>query len=144
MKYRYKTVLLIVVWIIAIIFTAYILYIYVLNSENYNPFTDKHQRTALAFPLLIALYLSILTDGYMKKSVTIEDKYFHFNNFKLFQKRTPINSLNIRYEDIYSIEAKTLPIIGVVKITIRANHYPKKIVLSCFMQRHLELFETFY
>lgn len=145
MKCRYKTILLIAVWITAIAVIAFLLYLYVLHDDNGNPFAGRdHNRTTLALPLLLAFYLSIVTDGYLKKAVIIEDEYFHFSNFKLLQKRTPVNSVNIRYEDICSIEAKVLPIIGITKIIIKANHYPKKIVLSCLMQRHTELFETFY
>ena len=145
MKCRYKTVLLIAAWAIAIVVITFLLYSHILYDDNGNPFDNRNEsRTTICFLAFTTLFLAILTDGYLKKSVRIYDEYFHFTNFKLMQKRTPVNSVNIRYEDICSIEAKALPIIGISKITIKANHYPKRIVLSCLMQRHTELFETFY
>ena len=66
-----------------------------------------------------------------RKYITLFDEHVHFNSFrfkKLKLKRS--SEFAVRYEDIYSIEAVRIPLIGLWAVKIGAKNLPEKIRLS--------------
>lgn len=78
---------------------------------------------------------------YSNKYVNFLDDYIHFNSFRFKMKVNPM-SLKVKYEDVYSIKPRKLPIVGVWAIKINAKNLPHEITISFCFKKHKELFEN--
>ena len=69
---------------------------------------------------------------YKNRYVETFDDYMRLNSFRFKGRRYP-RSLNVKYEDVWYIEARRLPLIGVWAIRINAKFLPHKVTISyCF------------
>lgn len=82
--------------------------------------------------LFLVVFAFIELKEYKNKYVETFDEYMCLNSFRFRGHRSPF-SPNVRYEDIWYIEARRLPIIGVWGIRINAKFLPHKVTISyCF------------
>ena len=69
---------------------------------------------------------------YKNRYVETFDDHMYLNLFRFKGCRHP-RSLNVKYEDMWYIEARCLPLIGVWGIRINAKYLPHKVTISyCF------------
>ncbi len=135
MKHKYN-----VFFYFAQIFAVFIIFLAVFLimwyfDKNTDKLTDRIADVA-AFTLGLGIYFSF---EYFRKHVEIFDDYVRFNSFRLIKSIDTV-SINIKYEDIQSIEARYLPIIGVWGIRIHSRNSPKHIDLSFAFGKHKEMY----
>ena len=129
MKYKYRLSLYFVQFIVAGLSSAAILSVIGLLA---NVSVEKLTGGILRIPSLIVIFSFINLSEYKNKYVETFDEYMCLNSFRFRGHRRPF-SPNVRYEDIWYIEARRLPIIGVWGIRINAKFLPHKVTISyCF------------
>ena len=77
-------------------------------------------------------FVSVCVVEESRKYVELFDTYIRFNSFRFKKIRLNKNSSEfaVRYEDIYSVEAVRVPLIGLWAVKIGAKNLPEKIRLS--------------
>lgn len=91
--------------------------------------------------VLIYFYTIALDYKYRApRSVEFFDKYMHLTSIHIKEKKNWC-SFSICYEDIYSIESKKLPILGIWNIVLKANNFYKINLSFCFC-KHTDMFIT--
>ncbi len=129
MKYKYRLSLYFVQFIVAGLSSAAILSVIGLLA---NVSVEKLNGGIFRIPFLIVIFSFINLSEYKNKYVETFDEYMCLNSFRFRGHRSPF-SPNVRYEDIWYIEARRLPIIGVWGIRINAKFLPHKVTISyCF------------
>lgn len=90
--------------------------------------------------LIIVVFFVLLSPyigEYLNRFVEFKDEYVVFNSFRIDKK---VRSYNVRYEDILSLEAVKIPLLGIYKIKIKAKNIPYTIPVTWCMKKHNELF----
>ncbi len=131
MKFKYSAFSVWAKWlsvfILGIILSLCILYLWCGSIEINKGFKEGLIKSFGACMALSAVY--IVEES--RKYITLFDEHIHFNSFrfkKLKLKRS--SEFAVRYEDIYSIEAVRIPLIGLWAVKIGAKNLPEKIRLS--------------
>lgn len=88
---------------------------------------------------LYITFLFIYGSEYINRYVELFDEHVRFNCFRFKGERKPV-SLDIRYENIFSLEAIKYPIIGIVGVKVKCKNYPKDIKVSPLFHRHKEMY----
>ena len=136
MKHQYRKSLTYIQWISTALLFALALFICWLLGIN--------EKTLLktgvgCFGLLIVQYVRFSREM-LNRYVELYDDHILFNSFRFRDvKMKPAVSLNVNFEDIWSIEAKTLPIIGIWAISVEGSNLPHKVTLSFCFEKHKEL-----
>ena len=89
---------------------------------------------------LVVIFSFISLSEYKNKYVETFEEYMHLNSFRFKGRRSPF-SLKVQYEDIWYIEARRLPLIGVWGIRINAKYLPHKTTISFCFKNHRQLCE---
>lgn len=136
MKYEYSKLAFVCMWT----FSCLIVLI-VQMSIGFFIGADQKVKNEVLFGIIgIFLTLAIVySKEYLTRSVILLDEYVRFNSFRFKMKHNPI-SINIKYEDFWSIESRKLPIIGMWAIIINAKNLPHKITVSFCFCKHKELY----
>ncbi len=136
MKYKYRLSLYFVQFIVAGLSSAAILSVIgLLANESVEKLTGGFFR----IPFLIVIFSFINLSEYKNKYVETFEEYMCLNSFRFRGHRRPF-SPNVRYEDIWYIEARRLPIIGVWGIRINAKYLPHKTTISFCFKNHKKLY----
>ncbi len=140
MKYYYKKsavflqfLILALIYIIMIFFSYYILNV---NERVLKRFIFGG---AGIFVAMMSMYFGEFTNRY----VEFLETSIHFNSFRFkdIKMRHAIN-FNVKYEDVFSIETRKIPLIGVWAIYINAKNLPHKITISFCFRNYAELFDN--
>lgn len=76
----------------------------------------------------------------LNKYVELLDDSIRFNAFRFKDiKMKNAVSFNVNYEDIWSVESKRLPIVGIWAISVNAKNLPHKMTISFCFAKHKEL-----
>ena len=84
-------------------------------------------------------FISTYYNEYKNRYVSFFDEYVHFNSFRFRKKVQPV-SLNLKYEDIWSVTARRLPLIGFWAVRINGKNLPHTITLSFCFCKHKEMY----
>ena len=131
MKFKYSAFSVwlkcLTVFLLTILVLVCIIYFY--NGSVYYDISFK-KSVIKSFVFYISV-ISVYVVEESRKFVELTDSCVRFNSFR-FKKIKLKNSVAfaVRYEDIYSIEAVRIPLIGLWAVKIGAKNLPEKIRLS--------------
>lgn len=137
MKYIYSRLAIAFEWFLLIGLVALMLLLKYIRDGDIT-FTRKMIITLYGF--LITCW-SLWGKEYLNRFVEFHDEYVCFNSFR-FGKT--VRDLNVRYEDILSLEAKVFPLVGIYRVRVRCKNVPWQIPVIFFMKKHNELFARLY
>ncbi len=91
--------------------------------------------------LVAAIYMNHAFFGihsieFSESSIHLKGFHFRAAGNNPFHKKT----VSIKYEDIYRIKAISLPVIGIIRVKFKANHFRKEFSFSCLYTKHKKLF----
>ncbi len=138
MKYNYKRSIIFLQWLtLALSYVIMIGFVYLLGANE--KFLKKAILGAVGF---FVIMVTTYSKEFLNRYVELHNNYVHLNSFRFKDVRQKnALSFNIKYEDIFSIEAKMLPLIGVVGIKITARNLPKKLTITASISKHKDLFK---
>lgn len=138
MKYRYSKLAFICSWLLVGSIVMLLLYLFgiLINASE-----DKFIKVFMICPAFFITVMMGYSSEYNSRYVEIFDEYIKFNSFR-FKRLRNVVSFNIRYEDIISIKSKSLPVIGLLAIKIKAKNIPHEITLSICFKGHKKMFKN--
>lgn len=142
MKYKYRLGLYILNMMTAELSVVLVFFIIMLVTNE--PIAAIYRVLMATLPFSFAMCFVFMAE-YKNRYVETFDDHMHLNSFRFKGWRHP-RSLNVKYEDMWYIEARCLPLIGVWAIRINAKFLPHKVTISyCFKnsrQLYAELCEN--
>ena len=105
-----------------------------------NLFTSDIGRLNYKNVLIVVVFFALLLpfiDEYLNRYVEFKDEYVVFNSFRIDKK---VRSYNVKYNDILSLEAVKIPLLGIYKVKIKAKNIPYTIPVTWCMKKHNDLF----
>ena len=138
MKYRYSQIINALNWLtVFIIMIIMILSVYYFFSKD---LALLRKNTIMSFALYFAMVIGYNKE-YRERYMELKNDYAVINSFRIARK---VRSFNINYEDIISIDTKSLPVIGVYAFIIKAKNIPWKIRITWRMCKFKELAAILY
>lgn len=135
MKYRYNTIVIFLNWTTAFAVSFLILCILYHISHSLNFF-----RRGLVSVIALEIFMIVgFNKEYQERYIEFKDEIVVFNSFRIASK---VRTFNVKYEDIIRLHAKSLPILGIYAIVIKAKNIPWDIKVTWRMNKHKELFST--
>lgn len=136
MKYKYKKMSWFLQWLFIVLVCALMILFYYLNGTS--------ERTLYKMigggTGLLLLFFFRYTGDYLNKYVELQEEVIRFNSFILRKAGTTRSiTYNVRYEDIISVECRTIPIIGLYAIYIVGKNLPSKIPITLSFSKHRDL-----
>lgn len=129
MKYKYRLGLYVLNMMSVTLFV--ILGFLIVGLITNVPMTSINRVFVTIIPFSFAMCLTYMSE-YKNRYVEMLDDHMYLNSFRFKGRRHP-RSLNVKYEDMWYIEARRLPLIGVWAIRINAKFLPHKVTISyCF------------
>lgn len=129
MKYKYRVGLYVLNMMTAEL--SVVLMFLIIGLVTNEPIATIYRVLMSILPFLFVMCFMFMGE-YKNRYVETFDDYMHLNSFRFKGWRHP-RSLNVKYEDMWYIEAKCLPLIGVWAIRINAKFLPHKVTISyCF------------
>ncbi len=138
MKYKYKKAFLFIQFFaLAVIYVSMIVIAYrITNNER---ILGKIIFGALGLYLVM---VTTYSKEFLMRYVELLDNSIRFNSFRLKDvKMKKAVSFNIRYQDVLSVDVRTIPLIGIWGIQINAKNLPHKMTLSFCFHNHIELYK---
>ncbi|MBQ3604310.1 MAG: hypothetical protein IJA02_10750 [Clostridia bacterium] len=136
MRYKYSKI----AFVCCLIFTALIV-MTILFTLGF--FIDVEKKQFNNVILLVSAFLiscAFMYGGeYFNKYITLSDEQMFFNSFRFKGKIHPI-SFNVKYVDVWSVTSRTLPLLGIWAIKIKAKNLPHEITISFCFQKHRKLY----
>lgn len=133
MKYKYSKFL----FLIQVMLALFCVYILAHDFKLYSTDTEIYKHSdLLGFVGFFAVLLPFIGE-YINRFIEFKDEHIVFNSFRVKKK---LYNFSIRYEDILSIEAVNIPILGIYKVKVKAKNIPCIIPVTWCMKRHNELF----
>lgn len=126
-------------FIIGCLFVQLLLVLIVAFGENIGVSEKGLTKALVGGTGFLVVFLGIYSGEYFNRYVEIADEYVRFNSFRFKMMKNTI-SLNVRYEDVLSVEAKKLPIIGIYGLKLRVKNFGHTIVITHSFCKHKELF----
>ena len=134
MKYKYKKSMYIIQMGLSIV-CSFMLLIFLYHL------TDRSERwlrkTAIILSGFFVAFLGIYSTEYFNRYVEFNSEFVRFNSYRLGKQ---VHSLNVRYEDILSLESIKIPFLGIYKVKLKANNIPWTIPITWCMANRNELF----
>lgn len=134
MDYHYNRLLIIFNWLAAYAFIALI--VVLLTFARNESLTQNTEYFVLGF-VFIVFFSIFYSKEYYQRRVIIEDTNVIFQSFRIARK---VRTICVKYENILSITARTLPVLGVLSISIKAKNVPWEIPVSWRITHHKTLF----
>lgn len=138
MVYKYRRIsifiqiLVCAVWDFALICFAYFL------DTNGKFFT----KILFGIPAITFVIWASFIKEILDRQIEFTPNYVRFNSFRLknVMMKSTI-SFNVNYENILSIEAKKMPLVGIYGINISAKNLPQKIIINFNFRNHKNLYK---
>ncbi len=133
MKYKYKKsmfffqVALVILYAIVLLFFLY-------SEDNDIKWLKKMLVTITGF---MTVFFSVYGGEYLNRYVEFNENYVTFNSYRIARK---VRHFNIKYEDILSLEATMIPIIGIYKVKVKAKNVPWAIPVTWCISHHNEMY----
>lgn len=131
--YKYKKSSMVFLLLFCILpVTLLLLYIYRVDG-NIN-FISR-----MVFVLIVfyGYFITVYSKEYVNRFVEFKSKTVVFNSFRIDKK---VRHFNVKYEDILSLEAVKIPLLGIYKVKVKAKNVPYIIPITWCMKKHNELF----
>ncbi len=142
MKYKYRVGLYVLNMLTALLSVLLMFIIVVLIT---NETVEAIYRVAFVLLPYSFVMCFMFMGEYKNRYVEMFDDHMLLNSFRFKGWRQP-RSVNVKYEDVWYIETRRLPLIGVWAIRINAKFLPHKVTISyCFKnskQLYAELCEN--
>lgn len=108
-----------------------------------EPNDRKFQIKMIVGILGIAFFMIGLYDKeFRQRYVELTDEYVRFNSFRFKDVRMKkAIAFSVKYEDIISVNVRTLPIIGIWAISIKAKNLPQRVTVSFCFKKHKEFYD---
>ena len=85
----------------------------------------------------------MFTGEYTNKYVELFDENVRFNSFRFKDVRMKkAIAFSVKYEDIISVNVRTLPIIGIWAISIKAKNLPQRVTVSFCFKNHRKFYDS--
>lgn len=138
MKYRYSKIAFICSAIITgtIVFLILFLYGIFINAEK-----NQYFKVFFICSVFFVFCVFMFANEYLNRYVEIFDEHIRFNSFR-FKRIKNVVSMSVSYEDIFSINPKKLPLIGLWGIKINARNLPHEVTLSICFCKHKKMFKA--
>lgn len=133
MKYKFKKICLVFLWILSAL-PAITLLMYFYWIDRDIKFTLKMIVTLFGF---FTVFISTYSGEYLNRYVELNENYVTFNSYRIARK---VRHFNVKYEDILSLEATIIPIIGIYKVKVKAKNIPWAIPVTWCISHHKEMF----
>ena len=138
MKYRYSQIISALNWLTS--FAIVSIFNIVLYAFIFHSYSTFRKNVIISIVMYIAMVIGYNKE-YRERYVELKDDYAVINSFRIARK---VRSFNINYEDIISIDTKSLPVIGVYAFIIKAKNIPWKIRITWRMCKFKELAAILY
>ncbi len=133
MKYKFKKICLAFLWLLSIIPAGSLLmYFYLIDNDI--KWTMKMIVTLFGF---FTVFISLYSGEYLNRYVEFNENYVTFNSYRIARK---VRHFNVKYEDILSLEATMIPIIGIYKVKVKAKNVPWSIPVTWCISHHNEMY----
>lgn len=133
-KFKYSKLALLLQTFLSLFVTLCIIKVFSFDKSKFNHNIVK----------VIVVFLVMLTPfigEYINRFVEFKDGCVMFNSFRIDKK---VRSYTIRYEDILSLDAVKIPLLGFYKIKVKAKNVPYVISVTWCMRNHNRLFHELY
>lgn len=137
MKYKYNRFIFICEWLLLGVSYFFLFWLAAHDEESIKAVQKLGYGSAGLYIILLFIYGS----EYINRYVELYNDHVRFNCFRFKGERKPV-SLDVRYENIFSLEAVKYPIIGIVGVKVKCKNYPKDIKVSPLFHRHKEMYSN--
>lgn len=137
MKYKYRKTMIALQWSSVFVYAAFLLYLFHIMGKDVE-WIQKNLIIAIVF---LTVFIICFSGEYLNRYVDFKDEYVRFNSFR-FKRLKKAVTINIKYENIYSIEACKLPLIGIWGVKITAKDLPNPIILSFCFSKHIKMYKS--
>ena len=134
MDYHYNRFLIIINWLAAYATIASIVAVFTLARNESLAQNMEYFVIGFVFIVFFSIFFS---KEYCRRRVVIEETTVVFHSFRIARE---VRTIHVKYEYILSIKAKSLPVLGVVSISIKAKNVPWEIPVSWRITHHKKLF----
>lgn len=134
MDYHYSRLLIVLNWLTA--YAAILLFLALLSIAGNEPLAQQLKYAVIGF-VFIVFFSRFYSKEYYQRRVIIEDTHVIFQSFRIARN---VRTICVKYENILSITASTLPVLGVLSISIKAKNVPWEIPVSWRITHHKTLF----
>lgn len=111
----------------------------ILNLQIGGRSTKLISRTVFSFAGLLAVFIPLMSKEYLTRYVEFCDNYVTFNSYRVNKR---VYNFNVKYEDILSLEATMIPVVGIYKVKVNAKNLPANIPVTYCISKHNEMFAT--
>lgn len=120
-----------------IILTLFCVYFVIHGIKLFTMSTNIFNHNDIIGFFAFFIMLTPFVGEYLNRVVEFKDEYIVFNSFRIDKK---VRSYNIRYEDVLSLDAVKIPLLGFYKIKVKAKNVPYTIPVTWCMKNHNKLF----
>ncbi len=110
-----------------------------INGVNFLFETIFFSKKSIMIIAVFMLLLSPFTIEYFNRYVEFKDDYAVFNSFRIDGK---VRNYNVKYENILSLEATKIPLLGIYKVKVNAKNVPYAIPVTWCMKKRKDLFSN--
>lgn len=137
MKYKYSLIL----YTLQFVFVLFMEYALLLAIYKFNNDLQFMLKTFFGAILLLFTIYSLYFKEFANKSVELTETCINFNSFRFKDVKMKNSvSFGVKYADIFSIEARHIPLIGTWAIKINARNLPHKMTVSFCFKKHKDLY----
>lgn len=136
MKYKYNKKWFIFQYVFVIVSQLLLITIYFTK----HLYKDNGKMFLIVLPCVVLFMLFVSRNEYLERYIEFEDENVKFNSFRI-AKAGKVMSFNFRYENITSIEASVLPVIGIWKINVIAKGHKYSVPISFCFNKYVELYK---
>lgn len=137
MKHKYRFSIFVVQFLV---FSAISLAIFYFFSEQVKEMSHGRRRLDMALimlPMVLTIFNFLENHG---KYVETFSEHVKFNRFRFMSFNvSKVFYVDLRYENIISIESRKLPVIGIYKIIVHAKNFGKPISVPITISKYSEL-----
>lgn len=117
-----------------VVLYAIVLLFFLYSKDNDVKELKKMLVTIIGF---LTVFFSVYGGEYLNRYVEFNENYVTFNSYRIARK---VRHFNVKYEDILSLEAKMIPIIGIYKVKVKAKNVPWSIPVTWCISHHNEMY----
>ena len=111
----------------------------ILLTYIYSVDRDAWFVVRMVFILIVffGYFIPIYGKEYIKRFVEFKDETVIFYSYRIAKK---LHNFTVRYEDVFSLEATKIPLLGIYKVNVKAKNIPWAIPVTWCMAHKNELF----
>lgn len=133
MKYRYSRMAIVLQALLIIVILALAIFLCYMSNGDIKYL----KKMLVIIPCYLITGYFLWSKEYFNRFAEFHDEYITFNSFRISKK---VRDFNVRYEDILSLDAVIIPLLGIYKIKVNCKNIPWQIPVTWCMCNHNELF----